>query len=287
MLEAGALDAWLARYPALVEQHEPRTVGIIMAGNVPFVGFHDLLCVLLAGHGAVAKAASDDAGLTPALVRLLACFAPELAARVQWAGGKLGKVDAIIATGSNNTARYFEHYFAGMPRIIRRNRTAVAVLDGSESEAELTGLAQDVFRYFGLGCRNVGKVFIPREFDLDRLFGAFYPWKGVIAHHKYANNYEYNKAVWLLDQVPLLENGFLVLKEDRALHSPLAALYYERYDDRSTVEARLKEEADQLQCIVGHGHLPFGAAQCPGPGDYADHVDTLQFLLELDHSVHV
>lgn len=281
MLDARALDAWLAQYPRLVQPREPRKVGIIMAGNVPFVGFSDLMCVLLCGHQAVVKPASDDAGLTPGLLAVLACLSPELAANVEVRPGKLGAVDALIATGSNNTARYFGHYFANLPHIFRKGRTSVAVLDGSESAAELDALGSDVFRYFGLGCRNVGKVFIPQDFPLDRLFEAFFRWKNIIQHHKYANNYDYNRAVWMLDRVPITENGFLVMKEDRAMNSPVAALYYERYTDSAAVGRRLKDEADQLQCIVGHGHLPFGTAQCPGPQDYADGVDTVNFLLDL------
>ncbi len=285
MLEPQALQRWSGRYPRLGEAHQERTVGIIMAGNIPFVGFHDLLCVLISGHRAVVKTASDDAGLTPAILQLLACFSPELAARVQVVPGKLGGVDALIATGSNNTARYFEHYFADMPRIVRKGRTSVAVLDGTETPEELAVLGEDVFRYFGLGCRNVGKVFIPQGFDLNRLFAAFFPWKGIINHNKYANNYDYNKAVWLLDRAPITENGFLIMKEDAALNSPVASLYYQHYEDRSVVEARLKEEEQRLQCIIGHGHLPFGSSQFPGPGEYADNVDTMRFLRELDHSV--
>lgn len=281
MLEPQALHAWLARYPQLGAPRTVRTIGIIMAGNVPFVGFHDLMCVLLSGHHARVKISSDDAGLTPALIGLVGNFAPELIANVVLVDGKLGEVDAVIATGSNNTARYFGHYFGHIPHIIRKGRTSVAVLDGTETEEELAALGGDVFRYFGLGCRNVGKVFIPEGFELDRLFRAFFPWKDIIQHHKYANNHDYNRAVWLLDRAPITENGFLVMKEDEALNSPVAALYYERYADREGLEARLVEEADKLQCIVGHGHLPFGSAQCPGPGEYADNVDTLKFLLDL------
>ena len=284
MLAEEAMKTWLGRYPGLEQPHPSKTIGIIMAGNVPFVGFHDLMCVLLSGNRAKVKTASDDAGLTPALIALLSHFAPDLADQVELTPGKLGDVDAIIATGSNNTARYFEHYFGKLPRIVRKGRTSVAVLDGTETEAELTVLGEDVFRYFGLGCRNVGKLFIPKDFDLDRLFGAFFKWKEIVNHNKYANNYDYNRAVWMLDRAPIMENGFLVMKEEHALNSPVAALYYERYSDAPAVEARLKEEEENLQCIVGHGHLPFGAGQFPGPGDYADNVDTLEFLLGLDHS---
>ena len=285
LLREDAMEAWLRHYPELGDVRKPRVVGIIMAGNIPFVGFHDLLCVLLAGHNGVVKLSSEDAGLTHALLALLSCIAPEQAAHVEVANGKLGHVDAMIATGSDNTARYFEHYFANVPRIVRKSRTSVAVLDGTETDGELAALGEDVFRYFGLGCRNVGKVFIPVAFDLDRLFGALFPWKEIIDHHKYANNYDYNKAVWLLDRAPIIENGFLLMKEDPALNSPVASLYYERYAERSVVEARLMEEEERLQCVVGHGHVAFGSGQFPGPGDYADNVDTLEFLLGLPHSV--
>lgn len=287
LLDTRAMQAWLEAYPELGTPREPKAVGIIMAGNVPFVGFHDLLCVLLCGHAAVVRTATDDAGLTAALVALLGRFAPELAARVTLAGGRLGAVDALIATGSNNTARYFTHYFGHLPHIIRRNRTSVAVLDGSETAEELAALGGDVFRYFGLGCRNVGMVFIPRSFHLDRLFGAFFPWKDIILHHKYANNYDYNRAVWMLDRAPITENGFLVMKEETALESPVAALYYARYDQLSAVEQRLAADAGRIQCIVGHGHLPFGTAQLPGPAEYADKVDTMAFLLALGQGTKV
>ncbi len=280
LLSGHQLGAWLKGYPALTADRPVCTVGIIMAGNVPFVGFHDLLCVLLSGHRAKVKTSSDDAGLTPALLQLLGRFAPALAAMAEVRPGQLGDVDAMIATGSNNTARYFEFYFGKMPHIIRKGRTSVAVIDGSESEAELAALGEDVFRYFGLGCRNVGKVFVPEGYDLDRLFAAFYAWKEIIHHHKYANNYDYNRAVWLLDRAPITENGFLVMKEESALNSPVAALYFERYADRAALQRRLDMDADKIQCIVGHGHIPFGAAQYPGPSDYADNVDTMRFLLE-------
>lgn len=281
LLVPSALSAWTDAYPALALEGRSRVVGIIMAGNIPLVGFHDLLCVLLCGHQARVKCASDDAGLTPAAVGLLQLIAPDLAAQVSIPAGKLGEVEALIATGSNNTARYFEHYFGHLPRIVRKGRTSVAVLDGTETEAELAALGEDVFRYFGLGCRNVSKVYLPQAFDLDRLFAALFPWKDIILHGKYANNYDYNKAIWLMERVPITENGFLLLKEDPAIASPVAALYYERYADRTVVEAAIQEQAQAIQCVVGHGHIPFGQAQCPGPGDYADGVDTLRFLIGL------
>lgn len=286
LLEPGAMEHWLSRYPALNVARTPRKVGVIMAGNIPFVGFHDLLCVLLAGHHAVVKTSSEDAGLTVALLKILSCIAPEMSNSVRVTNGKIGEIDAVIATGSDNTARYFEHYFGRIPRIVRKNRTSVAVLDGSETDLELAAFGEDVFRYFGLGCRNVGKVFIPQHFDLDRLFGAFFPWKDIVNHNKYANNYDYNKAVWLLDRAPIIENGFLILKEEPALNSPVAALYYERYADASALKGRLDELDSKLQCVVGHDRIPFGSGQFPGPGDYADNVDTLEFLLALDQGVY-
>jgi hypothetical protein len=286
LLEPSAMQQWLSRYPALDVQRTPRRVGIIMAGNIPFVGFHDLLCVLLAGQHAVVKTSSEDAGLTAALLQILFCIAPEMATSVRLTNGKIGEIDAVIATGSDNTARYFEHYFGRIPRIVRKNRTSVALLDGTETDAELAALGEDVFRYFGLGCRNVGKVFIPQNFDLDRLFGALFTWKDIINHNKYANNYDYNKAVWLLDRAPIVENGFLILKEEASLNSPVAALYYERYSDASAVKAQLRDLESKLQCVVGHGQIPFGSGQFPGPGDYADNVDTLEFLLGLDQGVY-
>ena len=233
MLQLGPLNAWLSSYEDPVgsqttanQQPTTKTVGLITAGNIPLVGFHDLLCVLLSGHRDRLKISSDDAGLINAVLELLRLIAPDLAARVSIAEQKLGEVDAVIATGSNNTARYFEHYFGHLPRIIRKNRTSVAVLDGTESELELEALGEDLFRYFGLGCRNVGKLFIPQGFDLDRVFKAIYPWERIGNHHKWANNYDYHKAIWLMDRVPLLENGFVLFKEDTGLHSPIGSIYY-------------------------------------------------------------
>jgi hypothetical protein len=281
-LQHAPLEEWLAAYPALAQERGTvRRVGLILAGNVPLVGLHDVLCTWLSGHVAVVKCSSQEPGLLPALVRILDQFAPGTLERITFAEGKLGAVDAVIATGSNNTARYFEHYFGHLPRIVRRNRVSVAVLDGTESADELAALGEDVFRYFGLGCRNVSKVYIPRDFDLDRLFGAFFPWKEIVHHNKYGNNYDYTRALWMLDQVPFLENGFLLVREDDALPSPVATLHYERYTDPRVIGEALRAKAGEIQCIVGHGQVPFGQAQQPGLADYADGVDTIRFLLEL------
>ena len=281
LLGSERMDQWVAAYPRLKEDRSPRNVGLVLAGNVPLVGFHDLLCTLLSGHRARVKCSSQDAGLTAGVVELLQRFSPELHARVELVEGRLGTVDAVIATGSNNTARYFEHYFAHVPRIVRKSRVSVAVLDGSETDGELAALGEDVFRYFGLGCRNVSKLFIPQHFDMDRVFRALFPWKDIVLHGKYANNYDYYRALWLLDREPFLENGFLIVRETSALASPVSVLYVERYADSTPLNARLETEAQAIQCVVGHGHVPLGTAQRPGPADYADGVDTLAFLLEL------
>ena len=282
LLEREVLDTWVAGYPELAVPH-PRVflVGLVLAGNVPLVGLHDVVCVWISGHRASVKCSAQEPDLLPALVQILDGFAPGTSAQITFTPDRLGPVDAVIATGSNNTARYFEHYFGHLPRIVRRSRVSVAVLDGSESEEELHGLAEDVFRYFGLGCRNVSKLYLPTGFDLDRLFGAFFHWKDIVDHKKYGNNYDYTRALWMLDGVTFLENGFLLLREDRALPSAVATLHYERYASREALMAELEEHRDAIQCVVGHGHVPFGAAQHPGWGDHADGVDTLRFLIDL------
>lgn len=281
-LGAEEVGRWVSAYPDLQRAHgRSMRVGVILAGNVPLVGLHDVLCVWLSGHTAHIKCSSQEPALIPALMNVLGRFEPDTADRVAFMSGKLGDVDAIIATGSDNTLRYFEYYFGHLPRLVRGSRVSVAVLDGSETEAELQALGEDVFRYFGLGCRNVTKLYVPQDFDLDRIFGAFFQWKDIILHNKYANNYEYARALWLLDGVHFLENGFLLLREERSLPSAVATLHYERYADRSAVDAELERRAGEVQCVVGHHAVPFGQAQHPGPGDYADGVDTLRFLLEL------
>lgn len=278
----GGADPWLRNYPRLADDRiVERTVGLVLAGNIPLVGLHDVLAVWASGHRARVKCSSQEPAMLPAVVQVLDRFAPGTAERIQFAHEQLGEVDAVIATGSDNTARYFEHYFGHLPRIVRRNRVSVAVLDGTESQAELTALGEDVFRYFGLGCRNVAKLYLPADFDLDRLFGAFFPWQEVARHAKYANNLDYNRALWLLDQVPFLENGFLLVREATALHSATATLHYERYTDRAAIDAELHSQRHRIQCVVGHGQVPFGRSQHPALNDYADGVDTMRFLLDL------
>lgn len=278
LLREEPLHNWLSAYPTPAI---PRNVGIICAGNIPAVGLHDILCVLLSGHRALIKLSKDDAILIPLFLRWLSKFEPALADQFAFVD-RLQQFDAVIATGNNNSARYFESYFSHVPHIIRKSRTSVAVLSGEESEEELHALGQDVFTYFGLGCRNVSKVFMPRGMDINRLFGAFYAFRDIGMHAKYANNYDYNKAVWLLNREELLDNGFILLKEDDRLSCPTASLYYSYYDSLAAVETHLSEHAEAIQCRVGVGGLALGSAQQPQWTDYADGVDTMAFLCALE-----
>jgi len=295
MLREQALNQWLRAYPQLESGREMRRVGLILAGNLPMVGWHDVLCVLISGHHAVIKCSSNDQLLIPAALRALENFCGEsIAERISFVTGTLTEVDAVIATGSGNSNRYFDYYFRDVPKVLRSQRTSVAFLTGEESEADLRLLGNDVFQYFGLGCRNVTKLFLPRSFDLDRLFGVWVDWGHVAQNNKYANNYDYHKAVWLLNQHPLIENGFVLLKEDSQWVSPVGSLFYEFYDSVDSVRERIHAASSELQCVVtgvSEGlvidSVPvvnFGETQCPAPWDYADGVDTMSFLLELSSS---
>lgn len=279
MLKEKEMNTWLRNYS--IESKASKKVGIIMAGNIPMVGFHDFLCVLISGHSCLAKLSSEDNILLPAVARLLCIIQPNFSSKIQFIN-QLKDFDAVIATGSDNSARYFETYFGKYPHLIRKNRTSVAVFDGTETEEELTAFAEDVFLYFGKGCRNVTKILLPKGFDLDKLFNAFYPFKEIVNHNKYANNYDYNKAIYLMNQIELIENGFILLKEDQSLHSPLSVLNYHYFEKFEEVKSYLNENKEAIQCVVGQEYLPFGKAQCPGVADYADGVDTLEFLISLN-----
>ncbi len=280
-LQPAAVDAWLHALPEGAKGSGPKTVGIVMAGNIPLVGLHDLICGVVSGHKVRIKPSRDDGGLMAALVAAWSAESPGIGEQVTVETGALSGYDAVIATGSRNSGRYFRHYFGKVPHIIRGQRTSVAVLDGSETLEQLKALSGDIFRYFGLGCRNVTQVFMPRDFDLDRLFAAFVDWDHLADHNRYQNNYTYHKALWLMEAVDLLENGFVLLKEDAGWVSPVGALHYQRYDETAEVEQRLAEGAEEIQCRVGHGGLKFGSAQHPDLADYADGVDTMDFLMGL------
>ncbi len=281
------LTKWLSSYE-FSEHSTPnksKTVGLILAGNIPLVGFHDFLSVLISGHKALVKTSSNDQHLLPFLANYLIAVAPELQTRIKFVDGKLENFDAVIATGSNNTARYFEYYFKHKPSIIRKSRNSVAVLDGKETKDLLIALGDDIFRYFGLGCRNVSKIFVPQEYDFTAFFEAMFSYQDVIHYEKYANNYDYNKAVFLMSNFKLLDNGFLTIKEDTSYASPISSVFYEYYNHLEEVENRLIADQDRIQCIVSNdllrNSIPFGSTQKPKLWDYADGVDTIKFLLEL------
>ena len=274
------LNQWLATYD--LSKIEPKTVGLILAGNIPLVGFHDFLSVLISGHKVLVKTSSNDQHLLPFLAKYLTAVAPELKNFITFTEGKLENYDAVIATGSNNTARYFEYYFKDKPSIIRKNRNSVAILDGHESPEALHALGEDIFRYFGLGCRNVSKLFVPKGYDFDAFFKGIFGFQDVIHYEKYANNYDYNKAVFLMSNFKLLDNGFIVIKEDMSYASPISAVFYEYYDDLDALKTRLRDDADQIQCVISSdlvtGSIPFGQTQKPQLWDYADNIDTIRFL---------
>ncbi|QCW99780.1 acyl-CoA reductase [Aggregatimonas sangjinii] len=279
------LSAWLTEYPKNSTEKSAKTVALIMAGNIPLVGFHDFLSIMLTGHTALIKLSSNDNVLFRFIMDYLISFEPSLQERISITETKMEGFDAVIATGSNNTARYFEYYFGKGPHIIRKNRNSIAVLRGNESEGQLRALGEDIFRYYGLGCRSVAKIFVPEDYDFDVLFKALYKFHPIIEQLKYSNNYDYNKAVYLMSEFKILDNGFLILKEDESYSSPIASLFYERYSDPQTLKTRLENDADLLQCIVSNGFLPdeieFGTTQTPSLSDYADGVDTVDFLLKI------
>ncbi|MBD3638788.1 MAG: acyl-CoA reductase [Crocinitomicaceae bacterium] len=274
-----SLNNWQSQYS--LKDHSDKKVAIIMAGNIPLVGFHDFISVFLSGHKAIVKMSSEDKHLFPAILNIMALFDERIWERVELIEEAIRDFDAVIATGSDNSARYFETYFGKYPSIIRKNRTSIAVLTGKESKEDFYALGKDIFDYFGLGCRNVSQIWIPKDFNLNLFFEGIYEHNEIIHHNKYANNYDYNKAVFLMNQETLLDNGFILLKEERSLYSPLAVLHYQRYNDKSEVEQFIKDHADQIQVVVGAGYLPFGQTQLPRLMDYADGVDTMAFLTEL------
>jgi hypothetical protein len=282
LLDAEAMEKWVANY-SFSETAQPQQIGLMLAGNIPGVGFHDILAVLIAGHSACIKLSSQDTALPLWLLRQLKVIEPRFSERI-FIEELLKNKQAYIATGSDNSARYFNYYFGKYPHLIRSNRTSVAILQGDESLADLQALGHDIFDYFGLGCRNVSKVFVKNQAQLTQLLDAIQAFDWVANHHKYFNNYEYNKSIYLVNGTPHLDNGFLLLKESVDLVSPIGVLFYEVYEDEAALQSKLSALASQIQCVVGHsslgipGIIPFGQTQCPAPWDYADGVDTLQFL---------
>jgi hypothetical protein len=277
-LTPGNLFKWTAGYPHLEIESKPVTAGIIMAGNIPLAGFHDFLSVLISGNHLIAKTSSKDSALIVKLGEILCSIEPGFRERIKFTDGQLKNFDVVIATGSNNSSRYFEHYFGRYPNIIRKNRNSIAIIEGNETEAELANLGSDIFLYFGLGCRSVSKIFIPAGYDLKSLANKWVAFATVINHSKYANNYDFSKAVCLVNRENFIDSGYLLLKEERGLSSPVAVLYFEYYSSVSDLQHGTESQKEKIQCIVGHSHVPFGNAQSPHLWDYADRIDTLEFL---------
>ena len=279
-LHAEQLTDWLTPYP--LQKSMSKTIGVIMAGNIPLAGFHDFLSVLITGNKIKAKLSSQDQVLLKSITTELIRINPEWKHRIEFSD-QIKSVDGVIATGSNNTARYFEYYFRSIPMLLRHNRSSVAVLTGQESDEELSDLATDVLSYFGLGCRNVSKIFIPVDLSMDRITAALFPWSAILDHHKYANNYTYQRAILLMDQQPFTDTGFCVLRESDLLFSPVGVIHYKRYTEIKNVNDWISLNHQEIQCTVGNaisGSIPFGHAQRPRLSDYADHIDTIRFITE-------
>ncbi len=285
-LEQSKLESWVDNYNIPEEQTKVKRVGIVMAGNIPMVGFHDLLCVYLSGHKLMMKLSDKDKVLLTFVLELLKQIDPTTSEHFEVVD-KLESFDAVIATGSDNSSRYFEAYFGKYPHIIRRNRNSVAVLSGKETAEELIDLGKDVFQYFGLGCRNVSKLYVPKDYNFDSLLTALHEYRELQHHDKYKNNFDYNYTMLILNQVPHLANGCILMKEEKDIASRIASLHYEYYENLEDLEKELSKLEERIQCVVGQEELanlktiPFGKAQQPGLSDYADGVDTMTFLCGL------
>lgn len=284
MLKKTDLEQWIGETDS-IQQDRVYSVGLILAGNIPLVGFHDILCVLVTGNKALIKLSSQDNKLIPYILKILTDIEPGFKDQIEYIE-RLVDFDAVIATGSNNTSRYFEYYFNKVPHIIRKNRNSIAILNGNESDEEISLLGHDIFDYFGLGCRNVSKIYVPRGYDFKKFFEGIEKFKPIIDHHKYNNNYDYNKSIFLVNLDKHLDNGFVLLKEDERFASPLAVLYYQEYDDVRMLEQDIIEKAGQIQCVVSADELSIetvkpGESQKPSLWDYADGVDTIAFLTSI------
>ncbi len=293
MLQKNNLQNWTDKYDLPQINQNPKKIGVIMAGNIPAVGFHDALCVLISGHILHAKLSSDDQLLIPFLLKKLLLFLPEIEKNIHFIE-RMNDVDAIIATGSDNTARYFEYYFAKKPHIIRKNRHSVAIFNGKETKEDFLKLGEDIFTYFGLGCRNVSKIYLPKGYDENNGIVPFYDtiqvFEDVYIHNKYANNYDYNKAIYLIKKIKHYDNNFLILSESTEIASPIAMLFYEFYENDQHLNEIISKNQEKIQCIVSKdaffensfgNSFDFGQAQHPRLQDYADNVDTMAFLKQI------
>ena len=285
-LQKEKIAFWVNQYPNILNNKQEKKIGVITAGNIPLVGFHDFISVLISGNIFIGKLSSKDNRLLKFIADFLIHINSEFSNLIRFTEEKLENFDAIIATGSNNTSRYFEYYFGKYPHIIRKNRNSVGVLDGTESIEDIKDLATDIFSYFGLGCRNVSKLLLPIDYCFDPLFENMIHFISIYNHNKYANNYDYNKSVYLMNQIQHFDNGFVILKEDEGLSSPIGVVYFQYYESIENVNKYLELNKEQIQCIVSGNKniknaIPFGQAQQPELWDYADNLDTMEFLLNL------
>jgi len=276
-----SIEKWLSKYSEISNANEPKTIGIIMAGNIPLVGFHDFMCTLLTGNKVIAKTSSKDSDLIVYIAEMLCKINNGFSKLINFTQNSLSGFDAVIATGSNNTSRYFDYYFGKYPNIIRKNRNSVAVIDGNESVHELKKLGCDIFTYFGLGCRNVSKIYIPTGYKLNNFIDNWNSYANIINNNKYANNYDFHKAVFLVNRDKFVDTGYLLLKEENAISSPVSVLYYEYYRSKTELEINIEKHKNNIQCIVSKNDVPFGKSQNPHLWDYSDEIDTIDFLLKI------
>ena len=274
------LIKWTSAYNDINNERKPLRVAVIMAGNIPLVGFHDFLSVLITGNNLVAKTSSKDSELLLVITSILCKINPEFSERIEFTESSLSDFDAVIATGSDNSSRYFDYYFGKYPNIIRKNRNSIAILEGDETDEDINRLGTDIFSYFGLGCRNVSKIYIPEGFDLQKLSKNWDSFRDIIRHSKYSNNYDFNKAVYIVNKENFHDTGYLLLKEDIRISSPVSVLYFEYFRSQDAVKQVPELLKKKIQCVVGKHYIPFGQAQCPNLWDYADGIDTIEFLLK-------
>ncbi len=283
-LSENALNEWMDKY-TFPENSAEKKVLVIMPSNLPLVEFHDFISVLLSGHHFVGKCSQQNKHILPALTQILMTIEPSFKDRISFIDAPSKDFEAVIATGSNNSARYFEYYFSKVPNIIRKNRTSIAVLNGNESKKELKALADDITSYFGRGCRSVTKLYLPEGYSLDHIFNALYDKSSIVDNNKYGNNYDYHRALFLMGQHKFLDNGFTILKEDQSIHTPVSVIHYEYYTDLNNVKSELITLEEEIQCIVSNEKtltpIAFGQAQKPSWTDYADNVDIVDFLNNL------
>lgn len=289
VLKTDNLAKWISMYPESGLNAEKEVqIGVIMAGNIPLVGFHDFLCVLISNNKLIGKLSSDDSRILPVISNILCEINPEYQDKINLSTGKLSNFDAIIATGSNNTSRYFEYYFGKYPHIIRKSRQSAAILTGGETYADLKNLGSDMFSYFGLGCRNVSTLLIPVGFNIQNIFDPLNDYSNIADHYKYNNNYIYRKTIFEMTNTPFQDNGFclFVNREQSVLATPIGVINLITCSDPGEIDVYLSNFSEDLQCVIGseinnRTLIPFGKAQYPELWDYADGIDTMKFIIDL------